>query len=203
MNLGEFKTLLTRYLKRTDLTDLYDDWVAFTSTRINTQLRLLEQEYRTVTVPTEQFISLPPDFIEMRHIQTSQDGGTPLRFVSSGQLDIMRKRYSDSFSPMKFYTILNNQIELAPAPSADNEAMLEMFYFAKLPALPNDASTNKVLAAYPQLYLYGCMIESAALREAPDDAAAYGQLWRDYAETLTKRQDKARFSGESLTMRAC
>jgi len=113
----------------------------------------------------------------------------------------MRAAYSDSFSPMSFYTILNNQIEISPAPSADNEAQLEMFYYAKLPALLADESTNKVLDAFPQLYLYGCMIESAALREAPQDITTYTQLWVDYAKTLNDRQQVARFGGDGLQMR--
>jgi len=201
MNRGEFNALLTRYLKRTDLVDLYDDWVAFTSTRIDTQLRLSEQEYRSVTVPDNQFIALPVDFIEMRHIETSQEGGRQLKYVTPGQLDTLRMAYSDSFSPMAFYTILNNQIEISPAPSADNEAVLEMFYYAKLEVpLPDDA-TNKVLSAYPQLYLYGCMIESAALREAPQDIQIYTQMWVDYAKTVNDRQQVARFGGDGLQMR--
>jgi len=201
MNKGELTTLLDRYMKRTDLHDLYDDWIAFASTRINTQLRLLEQEYRTVTVPTTQFVQLPPDFIEMRHIQTSQEGGRSLKYVTPAQLDTMRARYSDSFSPISFYTIMNNQLELSPAPSADSVAELEMFYFAKLPELPNDDSTNKVLTAFPQLYLYAVMIESAAIREAPEDMVTYAQMWTDYGKTLNDRQAAARYSGDALQMR--
>ena len=202
MNKGELNTTITRYLKRNDLIDLYDTWIAFTSTRIDTQLRLSEQEYRTITVPDSQFVQLPPDFIEMRHIQTSQNGGRPLRYVTPNKLDQLRARYSDSFAPMGFYTIMDNQIEISPAPGPDNEATLEMFYYAKLPPLPGNQSTNKVLTAFPQLYLYGVMIESAAIREAPQDIQMYTQLWRDYAKTLTDRQAAARFSGDSKQMRA-
>ena len=199
MNKGEFTTLLTRYLKRTDLTDLYDDWLVFTSSRIDQQLRLKEQEIRWQVVPTEQFTDLPADFIEARHIESN---GRPLEYATPGQLDRLRAQYRDSFSPYLFYTITDNQLEIAPAPTVDSEAEIEMFYYAKLPALSSDADTNKVLTAYPQLYLYGCMMESAAMREAPDDAAAYSQLWRDYAKELNDRQQAARFSGDSIQMRA-
>jgi hypothetical protein len=201
MNLTELKALLDRYLKRKDLADLYDDWIGFTQSRINQQLRLKEQEYRTVTVPTTQFIQLPDDFIEMRHLEVNFAGGAPVEYVTAGQLDAMRSRYGTS-GGMRFYTIMDNQLELFPAPAADSEQVLTMFYYAKLPALVQGADSNKVLAAYPQLYLYGCMVEAGAFREHDKDSATYSQLWRDYSKELNTRQQAGRFSGDALTMRA-
>ena len=74
MNKGQLNTTITRYLKRDDLIDLYDTWIEFTSTRINTQLRLSEQEYRTTTVPDSQFVQLPPDVVGVRAEPGCQPG---------------------------------------------------------------------------------------------------------------------------------
>lgn len=201
MNTGEFKALLGRYLKRTDLADLYDDWISFTSKRIDSQLHLQEQEYRSVTTPTSQFVALPVDYLEMRHIQSSYSGGTPMEYLTPGQLDKARLRWSSG--PMRFYSIVNNQIELLPAPAADNtDTTLEMFYYAKLPALPVDESTNKVLDNHPNLYLYGCMMEAAAFRQSEPDANIYAQLWRDYAQAVEKQQQAGRYGGDAFQMRA-
>jgi hypothetical protein len=194
MNRGELNDLLTRYLKRTDLVDLYDDWVQFASNVIDQELRTPEQEYRSVTIPTEQFVSLPTDFIEMRHIEYN---GCPLRFVTADQLDGMRAL---NLHGLQYYTIVDSQLELCPAPTADSTGTLEMFYYAKLPAIPTTGATNKVLTAYPQLYLYRCMIEASAFRLAAGDDQSYKALWTDYARTLNDRAQAGRFSGR-LQMR--
>ena len=194
MNRGELNNLLTRYLKRTDLTDLYDDWVQFAGNIIDQEMRLPEQEYRTVTVPTEQFISLPADFIEMRHIEYN---GVPLRFLTASQLDGVRAL---NLPRMRYYTIVDSQLELCPAPNEDSTGTLEMFYYARLPTLPTSAATNKVLTAYPQLYLYRCMIEASAFRMAAGDDKSYKELWADYSATLNNRAQAGRYSG-TLRMR--
>jgi hypothetical protein len=201
MNLAAFKDLLTRYLKRSDLADLYDDWVGFTSKRIDAQLRLSEQEYRTLSAPKAQFIQLPDDFLEMRHLEVDFAGGRVVEFVTAGQLDAMRVKYGTS-GGIRFYTIMNNQLELFPAPGPDSEQVLTMFYFAKLPALVNASDSNKVLTAYPQLYLYGCMMEAGAFREHDKDSTSYATLWRDYSKELNDKQEAGRYSGDALTMRA-
>ena len=201
MNLTELKALLDRYLKRQDLQDLYDDWIGFTQSRINQQLRLAEQEFRTVSAPKTAFIQLPDDFIEMRHLEVNFQGGRSMDYVTGAQLDAVRAKYGTS-GGMRFYTILDQQLELFPPPGVDSEQVLTMFYYAKLPALVQGADTNKVLTAYPQLYLYGCMVEAAAFREHDKDAASYSQLWRDYSHDLNTRHQAGRFSGDALTMRA-
>ena len=201
MTLDELKALLGRYLKRQDLTDLYDDWISFAQSRINQQLRLKEQEYRTVTLPLTASIQLPDDFIEMRHMEVNFAGGRGVEYVTAGQMDRIRAEYG-SAGGIKYYTILDNQLELFPAPGVDSEQVLTMYYFAKLPALVSGSDTNKVLSAYPQLYLYACMIDAAAFREHEKDAVTYAQLWLDYSKELNTRQAAGRFSGDVLTMRA-
>jgi hypothetical protein len=81
-------------------------------------------------------------------------------------------------------------------------AELEMVYYAKLPVITADASTNKVLDAYPNLYLYGCMMEAAVFRMDQTDNQNYVQMWKDYAAELNGRQAAGRFSGSPLDMRA-
>jgi hypothetical protein len=199
MNYGELKTLMDRYLKRQDLRDLYDTWAGFTNQRIDMQLRLKEQEYRTISVPLAQFVALPDDYISMRHLATSTDHGRPMQYVTPDQMDIAALRFR-SGGPI-FYTIVNNQLELIPAPTAESEGTLELFYWAKLPLLTLDADTNKVLTEYPNLYVYGMMMEAAAFRMSDGDAQSYSQLWRDYAKELNDRQGAGRF-GANLQMRA-
>jgi hypothetical protein len=199
MNLGEFKSLLDRYLKRNDLRDLYDDWFLFTSLRIDQQLRLAVQEFRTITTPTEQYIPLPLDFIEMRSLESKGANGGPIRYATGRSIDVASMAVRSG--PPRFYSILDTQLELIPAPQADSVAELEMVYYAKQPIITADAATNKVLTTFPNLYLYGCMMEAAVFRMDATDNKNYTQMWRDYATELNNRQQAGRFSGGPLEMR--
>lgn len=201
MNWGELYSNLDRYLKRSDLSDMYPLWADLAGKRIDASLRLAETEYRTITVPRSQFIELPGDFIEMRHLEVNYQGGAPVEYVTAGQLDQMRAKYGTS-GHLRWYTILNGQLELLPAPGADSEQVLTMYYYAKLAAPGEVGDTNKVLTAFPQLYLYGALIEAAAFREHQADAQTYTALWQGFADSLAARQQAGRFSGDNLTMRA-
>jgi hypothetical protein len=202
MTYGDFKALLDRYLKRTDLRDLYNDWFLFTSLRIDKQLRLAEQELVDVSVPTARLVSLPSDFIEMRSLATSAGGGVPLRFTTLRGIEIAANLQRFPTGVIRQYSIYDNNLELIPAPSGDSVAELTMVYYAKLQALTEDASTNAVLTAYPNLYLYGCMMEAAVFRMDQTANQNYTQMWRDLAKELNDRAQSARFSGSPLDMRA-
>jgi hypothetical protein len=111
MTYGDFKALLDRYLKRTDLRDLYDDWFLFTSLRIDKQLRLSEQEVVDISVPTARVVSLPSDFIEMRSLATSAGGGQ-IPSIGSNSINIYFGGFTDN--PVQFEWLSNfNQYEIA------------------------------------------------------------------------------------------
>ena len=81
MNFGELKTLIRRYLKRTDLDDVIPDWIEFAQRRLDSDMRLPEQEYRTTTTANLKFLPLPNDWLEMRHVQVDFDGNFSLQYL--------------------------------------------------------------------------------------------------------------------------
>ncbi len=198
MNWGELKKTLTRYLKRSDLVDLYPLWQDLARTRIDTACKLSEQEYRALGVPVAQYVSLPADFIEMRHLAV---GRKDLEYVTAQQLNQMALKYGPS-GGLRWYTILDNQLEIYPVPDENSQQVLTMHYFAKLPILTQDSDTNRVLTAFPQLYIYAMMLESAAFRVDQGDQAIYSALWNAFTQELNAKQQAGRFSGDNLIMRA-
>ena len=203
MNFGELKTSIRRYLKRTDLDDIIPDWVEFAQRRIDTELRLPEQEFRTTTTANLKFLPLPLDWIEMRHVQVVFDGDFALQYLTPEQLDNAgRLLKGDSPNPIQFYTIMNNQIELVPAPSADTEVQIEMFYYAREPVLVNDNDITKVLNRYPQLYIYAVMVEAMPFLEYQAGQASWQSMFNEMVVILNNRAQAGRFSGNSMQMRA-
>jgi hypothetical protein len=124
----------------------------------------------------------------------------PIRLKTLRGIDLANQFIKSG--PIATYSILDTQLELIPAPTVDSVAELEMVYYAKLPIITADSATNKVLSAYPNLYLYGCMMEAAVFRMDQTDGQNYVQMWKDYATELNDRQAAGRFSGSPLDMRA-
>lgn len=203
MNLGQLKTIIKRYLKRTDLDDVIPDWIEFSQRRIDSDLRLPEQEYRTQTVANLAFLPLPNDWLEMRNIQVNFDGNYSLQYLTPEQLDNMsRVLKGETPNPIQFYTIMNNQIELIPAPDSDTETIVEMFYYAREPALINDLDTTKILTLYPQLYTYAVMVEAMPFLEHESGQATWDSMYTRLRDLLNTRAQAGRFSGNSMQMRA-
>jgi hypothetical protein len=96
------------------------------------------------------------------------------------------------------YCLLANQIQLAPAP--DGTYTVEVDYYEVIPPLASN-STNWLLTAAPDIYLYGSLLEAAAFLlddpRVPLWQAAYAQC----IGQLNSADRNARWSGSRLQVR--
>ena len=203
MTRTELLTVFERYLKRNDLTDLYEDFITMAEGRINAVMRLREMETRSTSTPTDAFWALPDDYLELRHVQaTVSNGSKPLEYVPPELADLQRRRLSGDYA---FYTLLDDSIEIIPHPTSESATVVEIFYYAKPTTLaPAAAATtsNDISTNYPNLYLYAMLIEAALYREADKAAAMWADTFDSYARQLNGQADAARYSGNSIQMRA-
>lgn len=200
MNRAELLVIFERYLKRNDLTDLYSDFMKMAEARINSVARLSEMEVRSTSTPTDGFWALPSDFLELRHIQATASGGSyPIEYITPEQADDKRRYLTGDY---KFYTLLTNSIEIIPHPASGSTTEVEIFYYARPTALVNAGDTNDVVTNYPNLYLYALLGEAATYREAPMQAQGYLDLFSGFVRDLNEQAQAARYSGNSMQMRA-
>ena len=202
MTRTELLALFERYLKRNDLTDLYGDFIEMAEARINAVMRLSEMEKRSTSTPTAAHWSLPSDFLELRHIQAAENTASyPIEYITPEQADDKR-RIMDSTGKYRFYTLVDNSIEIIPHPGATTTTEIEIFYYAKVDALVDTTDTNDIVTNYPNLYIYAMMGEAALYREAGQQADMWLGTFDSYAAQLNQRASAARFSGNSMQMRA-
>lgn len=202
MNYSEFKILLERYLKRNDLSDMYDDFTTMAEARIHAVMRLPEMEVRSTSTPTAAFWALPDDFIELRHVQATVSGKPrPLEHVTLERADLDRRIMSATGS-YAFYSISSTGIEIIPHPTADSTTEVEIIYYAKPTALTtSDGTTNDIVTNYPNLYLYATLGEAALYREADPQAQQWLGSFDAFAAQINNRAEAARYSGNSMQMR--
>jgi hypothetical protein len=171
-NYAELQTSIANWLHRSDLTAVIPDFIALAESRINRVLSARGTEIEAVltATPQSEFVDLPNDF------------GAPIvlwleSFMPRQEL-ILKQASELNYSPIEsypnFYTIKSNQIQLDRI--AGDSYPLRLRYLQNLDIATTD--TNYVLTNYPDIYLYGALVESASFIR--DEAQA--PIWQQKFE---------------------
>ena len=147
-------TAIQDYSKRDDVDDYIANFIRLSEIRINTKLQMRTNEVRsTATLATDdRFIVLPPGFLEMRSLRILKGNSLiDLEYRTPKQITIQVQ----PTTPIH-YTI-NSKIELDAVP--DEAYTLEMTFYKNLDALTETNQSNDVIAQYPNLYIYGALVE--------------------------------------------
>ena len=99
--------------------------------RLNRELRLRAMEDRATATVSGPYAALPAGFLAMRNLQLNTSPVTALDMVSPELIDRIVGRLGTGRP--RLYAIVNDEIELAPAP--DGSYTAEMVYWKKLDAL--------------------------------------------------------------------
>ena len=190
----ELKAAVASWLARADLTSTIPDFITLAEAKLNRTLRTRQMEQRSYATAAE-YMALPTNFWEMRSIQIN---GTP-QYTLEQRAPFEMDALDDGVSgrPSR-YCLMANQIRLAPVP--DSTYDLEIDYYESIPPLASN-STNWLLTAAPDLYLYGSLLEAAAFMlddpRVPLWQAAYTQV----IGQLQTSDRRARWSGSPLAVR--
>lgn len=163
-NYTELQTAVSNWLARDDLSLRIPEFIALCEAKLNRMLFVPKMEARVTTScdttdDEPEFLSLPSDFQSMRRVRLSSVTGKPrLNFMSQTQLDDYRYSTENVTGQPIYFTIMGDEMELAPTPNED--FTVEMVYRRNIPALASN-STNWLLTAAPDAYLYGALMESA------------------------------------------
>ena len=194
-NYTELQESVADFLNRSDLTDVIPDFIRMTEAELNRVLRTREMSVRTRAPVSGQYVKLPVDFLGMRNIELLTEPVTVLEYRNLQNLDAHRA--ADSTGKPLFYSIMQNNIEFAPVP--DSEYTLEIVYYQSLPALA-DNTTNWLLDAHPDIYLYGSLMQSAPYLQADERISIWAGKFQQILEQLKTSDEKARFSGTTPTI---
>ena len=163
------------------------DYVRLCESRINKELRGQVNQRRSWAYINEPVEGLPTDFVAPSHVSYVDAAG---RSYSLPPVSVkeLRNRYSYPGQPC-VYAIAGPQIMFGPYVEYDVEATdpsqlarFEIVYFAEVPPLTDaNVTTNDVLIQYPDLYLFGTLVEAGAFM-VMDQLAMWEQRFQ---QTLT------------------
>jgi len=189
---SDLKTSVADFLNRSDLTSVIPDFVTMAEADFNRSLRVREMSVRTQAPIDAQYVKLPDDFLGMRNIDLMTDPVTPMTYKNLQNLDIHRS--NDMTGKPIYYSIVQNNIEFAPAP--DGDYTIEIVYYQKVPALA-DNSTSWLLSAHPDAYLYGTLMHSAPYLQSDERIGIWAGKYQQIIEQIITSDEKAKFSGST------
>lgn len=202
-NAGELVSAVTSWLARAPDTEdsvvaRIPDFITLAESRIFKRLRVPENMFRSTALINEPRERVPELFIELDSLayiapipadSSAAKGKTHvLRYVSPHQF---YSYFDDKEGDPFFYTIVGPEISFGPFINwditipADELGSIELVYFAASPTLDttDDADTNDILLHYPDIYLYGSLIESQAyISSSPELYSRWAQLFNTAIE---------------------
>ena len=196
-NYGELKTAIADFLNRDDLTSVIPTFVALAESQIARDLRHWRQEVRVNTTLNERFENLPSDWLQTINMYLSD--GSPIEYASVAEIGRQKQINDDQAGKPRLYTINSGQFEFYPQP--DDSYTLTMIYVARIPTMSADADQNWLMTNYPDVYLYGSLMQSAPYLAEDGRIAVWAQLYSAAVQNLGDDSRKARSSGSPLVMR--
>jgi len=199
----ELLAAVASYLARDDLTTSIPDFVVLAEAKFNRILFHRKMETRdTLTVDTNladpEFLDLPTDFQTMRWARLSGVTGKPrLQFMTQTQIDDYRFSGDNVAGQPVYFSISGDEIELAPTPNEDFD--VEILYRAKIPALVTN-STNWLLTAAPDIYLYGTLLEAMPFTGNDNRIAVWASGMQAALDQLNILSDKQSFDSGPTTI---
>lgn len=187
------KTAVADWLNRSDLTSAIADFVQIAEAGLKRDDRLRKHQYSgSISVSADGY-SLPSDFQSLEAL--AHDGTTyfgPVEIVGADQLGALKGQYGSAGVP-RYAAIVDGVLYFAPEP--DGAYALTLTYWRKITDLSDSNTTNWLLTAHPDVYLYGALVQAGVyLKDADLKATAEMELERRIQSVHTATWN-ASFSG--------
>jgi hypothetical protein len=182
---AQLQSAVADWAARADLSPRMADYITMAEARFNRELRVRQMETEATVTMTEGTGTLPTDFLAMKRV-TYQ--GDPVRELYYQTPAYLQDAYPDTTaSDPVVYTLEGLSIKVRPITSTS----VKLLYWQKIPALADDATTNWLLTAHPDLYLAATLAEVAQWEPDIPDAARYEARTVELIERVSRLSAQA------------
>lgn len=197
--LTELQSAIDSWLDQTLFSARSPDFIALFEAAANRRLRVRQQE--TVSSLSVNAVSgvatLPTDYLSWRRVVNVGDLLNELEYVEPGWIAI---RYPEQpVGIPRIFTIEGELMTVRPIPDS---GLVVLKYFAKVPALTATATTNWLLTAHPDLYLFGSLCEAEMFGLNDERAVTWKARRDEIFDEIEKLSNKSRGSGVIKVMSA-
>jgi hypothetical protein len=170
------------------------DFIALFEAAANRRLRVREQEATATLTPSSGAATLPADYLAWRRVTWTGTPRVELQYVHPSYL---QAAYPSAPTDVpRVFTIEGATLKVRPL----HGTPLELDYLQKIPALSDAAPSNWLLAAHPDIYLFGSLVE-AEMFGVNDERAPLWKARRDEIfDEIDKLNNKTRGAGAVRVM---
>ena len=181
---SELKSAIASWVHRTDLTSPIADFISLSESKFNRRLRTLHQETTfPASSPTDYEITLPTDFKAAIKLWRTTD---KKELFPRSLTQVVEAQNGDYAA---FYAINRSVLTL------DGISEIKGTYYAKITALSDSATTNWLLTAYPDLYLFAGLSEAAFYTKDTNAAAMWTERTDALIREINTAEQRVKFSG--------
>lgn len=192
------QTAVADFLNREDLTATVPTFIALAEASLNRDIRHWRMQSRSTADLDAQYSAVPSDWMETIRFSLTGDGVKRLEPISHADLASRRANYI-SGRP-RFFAMTDGQFELLPTP--DGTYASELVYYARLPALSDEATTNWLLTYHPDAYLYGALVHSAPYLADDTRSVVWASFYKAAIDAINTEGTNADAGGTGLRIKA-
>lgn len=172
----ELKAAIAGWVNRTDLTSAIPDFIALAEAQISRRLRVRAMIARAEATISTEFFAVPTDFAAPIRLtlEIEEDDISVLEFLAPERFLEMKQGRPNETGEPEFFTVVGGEIQVLPIP--DTSYTAELVYYARVPDLASN-STNWLLTAHPDVYLYGSLVQSAPYLKNDERVSVWGELY--------------------------
>jgi len=158
---AELQTATANWLDRTDLTARIPEFIELTEANFNRVIRQPDMVATDNSISlASRYTTLPTDTLEIVRIVVDLTPVIVLEYLTPEEISERRIVMSATGKPYYFTTVggATNQLEILPSP--DSTYTSSIVYYTRIAALSDSATSNWLLAAHPDIYLFGTLVEA-------------------------------------------
>ena len=199
---AELQTAAANWLDRTDLSSRIVEFIELAEANFNRLIRQPDMVAKDDSFAlASRYNTLPTNTLEIIRIVVDLTPVIVLEYLTPEEISERRIVMSATGKPYYFTMIggSTNQLEVLPSP--DSTYTSSIVYYTRIAALSDSATSNWLLAAHPDIYLFGTLVEAepylkndervpmwtARLDKALNDLGLQGQRERHTASGLRMR----------------
>ena len=195
---ANLKTAIATLLNRDDMASAIGDFITMAEADMARKVRHWRMETNNQAFTIDgRFEDVPTDWLETVRLSLSTDPEQRLELVA---IPVMQRyRRASALGKPRFYAHVGGQFEFYPVP--DDAYTAELVYMAKAPALSDSTTSNWILDAYPDAYLYGAALHSAPYLRDDERIVIWAEFYRNAIDRMNESSDRAKWSGTGLRIR--
>jgi hypothetical protein len=200
---AELQTATANWLDRTDLTARIPEFIELSEANFNRVIRSPDMVTKDDSFSiTSRYNTLPSDTLEIVRIVLDLTPVIVLEYMTPEEISERRVSMSATGKPYYFTVIggSSNQLEVVPSP--DSTYTSSIVYYTRIAALSDSATSNWLLAAHPDIYLFGTLVEAEPYLKNDERMPMWTSRLDKALTALRLQGERELHTGSSLRMRS-